>query len=59
LETWYHVWMPQNKAFGFAAANNMVTKAPYEYSWMVGETLQNIKPFLIKEKAIVAEVKCI
>jgi hypothetical protein len=51
--------MPQNKAFGFAAANNMVTKAPYEYSWMVGETLQNIKPFLIKEKAIVAEVKCI
>jgi hypothetical protein len=57
MEVWYHVWMPAGKCFGFAACNGVVTKAPYEHGWMIGTPLQDIKPFLIKEKAVVTEVK--
>lgn len=57
MEVWYHVWLPDAKCYGFAACKGEVTKAPYEYGWMIGNSLQSIKPFLIKQKAIVSEVK--
>lgn len=56
MEVWYQVLI-YPKVFGFAAENAFVTKAPYDYGWMINQSLQDIKPFLVQQKAIVTEIK--
>lgn len=54
MEKWYHVII-DGKAFGFSAFDGVIQKHP-EFAWC-GKTLEEYRPFLIKTKAIVAEVK--
>lgn len=42
--------------FGFASENDIVKIAPPIAKWMIGKSLQDIKPFLIKRKAKVIEL---
>lgn len=59
MEVWYHVVMlvEPRKAFGFAAIENIVSKAPNDYQWMVGETLKDVKPYFVNNKCLIAKVK--
>jgi hypothetical protein len=43
--------------FGIELKDGMVTDAAPIAAWMKGKTLQEIKPFLVKKKAKVVEVK--
>lgn len=41
--------------FGIVSINNIITEAPPIATWMIGKTLQCVKPWLIKKKAKVIE----
>lgn len=42
--------------FGIASENNIIKEAPPIADWMIGRTLQYIKPFLIRNQAKVIEL---
>lgn len=42
--------------FGILAENDIVIATPPIVAWMAGKTLQEIKPWLLKKKAIVIEI---
>jgi hypothetical protein len=42
--------------FGFETTDNVVTSAAPIFSWTIGKTLQDIKPYLLKHKAKVIEL---
>jgi hypothetical protein len=43
--------------FGIESENDIVNRTPLIANWMLNKTLQEIKPWLIKKKAIVKEIK--
>lgn len=43
--------------FGIESKADVVTNSPPIAAWMKGKTLQEIKPFLVRKKAKVVEVK--
>lgn len=58
MENWFHVIMliePRN-VFGFASENDVVTKAPVNYEWMLNKTLKEVKPYFLNNKCIIAKV---
>ncbi len=42
--------------FGIISHSNIITDAAPIAAWMIGKTLQEIKPWLIKKKAVVSEL---
>jgi len=42
--------------YGIVSEGDKVTEAAPIASWMIGKTLQDIKPFLIQKQAIVKEI---
>lgn len=55
-QTWY--WVDVHYAcYGIVIASGKVIRAAPIASWMIGKTTQEIKPFLIKNKAKVKELK--
>lgn len=42
--------------FGISSENNIVTDAAPIAKWMIGKTLQEIKPWLLNKKAKVIEL---
>lgn len=43
--------------FGIVAIDNRITEVAPIASWMKGKTLQQIKPWLLRKKATVIEIK--
>lgn len=43
--------------YGIVSEGGAVTQAAPIAAWMIGKTLQEIKPFLLQKKAIVKEIK--
>ncbi len=56
-ERWFHVNM-DNACFGFACnKDSVIIKVPPLISWMMGKSLQEVKPFFLKNKAVISEIK--
>lgn len=43
--------------FGIISVNDVITKAAPIAAWMVGKKLTDVKPFFLKKKARVIEIK--
>lgn len=55
-ERWFYIDV-HYACYGIKSENNIVTIAPPIAKWMIGKTLQQIKPFLLENKAKVIELK--
>lgn len=55
-ERWFQIDLGY-ACFGMQSINGTVTETAPIGKWMVGKTLQEIKPWLLKKNAIVIEIK--
>lgn len=51
------IFQIQEATFGVFAEENIIIQAPDKLHWMLGKSLQEIKPYLLEVKARVTEVK--